>query len=61
MAIQVQIDLNTNLVVGISETTHPIEGPEYIPVEVYDVTMMNRKWNGTTFEERSNWDLLENE
>lgn len=53
MAIQAQINTD-NIVIGILDTTEPLTGENYIPVDSFDTSLVGKIWNGKSFEENPN-------
>jgi len=53
MPVQVQIDSNTGIAIGISETKEEIGGNEYIKIDEFDKNILGKKWNG------EGWDVVE--
>ena len=53
MVIQAQINTD-NIVIGILETTEPLSGENYIPVDTFDTSLVGKIWNGKSFEENPN-------
>lgn len=50
MFYQAQINENS-VVVSVIETIEPVNGNNIISLEFYNVSVLGKKWNGTSFEE----------
>jgi hypothetical protein len=51
MYILAQIDRETKICLAIIRTKENIESDNVVNLEVYDMTILGKKWNGTDWEE----------